>query len=564
MRITWAMALGLGCLSLFLTSVQADEPAAKPARDAGKITAAIDQALDKRLTEEKVPASPLAADAEFMRRAYLDLTGRIPTSEQAVAFLDSKDSDKRARLIDQLLDSSNYGRHFAIVWSDLITKRDENNRGLNTAGFKDWLAESFNTNRGWDEIVRDLLTADGPTDKAPQGTFFLANRDMTAIAPAKVVGSTANLFLGVQLQCAECHNHPFIREWKQNDFWGVAAFFSRTRAGGATGLVANRGGGTQTITESASSGNTGRGGFAGFNRGGGTRPPSGATIEIPDPIDPRRRTGKFVKAKFFLSDEPKLEGSGPYRPELAKWLTAKDNPFFAKAAVNRLWAHLFVRGFVNPIEDMHDGNPPSHPELLKLLVTEFTDSGFDLKHLLRAFCNTKAYQRTSSPIKGNEDDTQLFSRTTVKVMNPEVLYDSLTQAMGVSNLGGTTTPSRFGGGAIGRGPQGGGREQFVAFFTTKDESDDATEIGFGIPQYLRLMNSRPFNEGGVVVERLMKDDSSPEKVIEGLFLTTLSRRPEPDEVKKLAAYVAKKKDPKAGYNGVLWVLLNSAEFLCIR
>jgi hypothetical protein len=529
--------------------------AAEEKRDPVAVAAAIDRELDKRLAKEKIPASAAASDAEFLRRVYLDLTGRIPTAEQSAAFLDSKDPEKRKKLIDDLLASPEYGRHFGIIWSDLIVKRDEANRVLNTTAFKKWLADSFNENRGWDKIVRDMLTAEGASGESPATMFFVANRDMNAVAPAKVVGTTANLFMGIQLQCAQCHNHAFIREWKQTDFWGVAAFFSQTRSNGG---AQNQPNAAVTIAEGPANN-------AGRRPGMGPQPASTpGAIEIPDPTDPRRRTGKVIKAKFFKGDEPTLPEKGPTRPAFADWLTSAENKFFAPAAVNRLWAHFFARGFVNAIDDMHDDNPPSHPELLQLLTDEFKASGFDRKHLIRAICNSNAYQRTSKPLKENDQDTQLFSHMTVKVMSAEVLYDSLCAALGTTELRTTGGGPGRGAGAAGRGAPAGPREAFVNFFSTKEDSDDPTEFSLGIPQFLRLMNSQQFNEAGPALEKLIKDGASTDKVLEALYLTTLSRRPTEDEVKKLSAFIAKKKEPKDGYVAVLWVLLNSAEFVCIR
>jgi hypothetical protein len=553
----WSWALGLACVgALAAGPARAAEPEQKAARDPAAVAAAIDRALDKRLVQEKIPASPVASDAEFLRRAYLDLTGRVPTAEQAIAFLDSKAPDKRPKLIDELLASPNYGTHFGTIWSDLIVKRDDNNRLLNTTAFKKWLGDSFNENRGWDQIVHAMLTASGTVEENAAATFFVAHRDMNALVPSKVVGTTANLFMGIQLHCAECHNHAFIRDWKQTDFWGVAAFFNQTRSTGGRQGQQNT---PISISEGAAPAGGRRPGFGGFGRPSVT----GAKIEIPDATDPRRRTGKVVAAKFFLDEEPKLGNTGPYRPVFADWLVSAENKYFAPAAVNRMWAHLFARGFVNPLDDMHEGNPASHPELLQLLADEFRASGFDLKHLIRVVCNSQAYQRTSKPVNGNEEDAQLFSRQTVKIMHPEVLYDSLCTALGVSEL---RTTTGFGGrGAGGRGfPGGGSRAAFVNFFSTKEEGDDPTEMSFGVPQFLRLMNSRPFNDGGAVVGQLMKDGAGTEQVIEQLFLTALARRPTEAEAKKMAEFVARKAEPKDGYVGVLWVLLNSAEFVCVR
>jgi hypothetical protein len=336
----------------------------------------------------------------------------------------------------------------------------------------------------------------------------------------------------------------------------MAAFFNETRAAG--GRMGNMN--TPISISEGAAPPAGRRPGMGFGR------PSlrGAQIEIPDAVDPRRRTGKIVKAKFFLGEEAKFEDKGPYRPTLAEWLASAENKFFAPAMVNRMWAHFFARGFVNPIEDMHDDNTNTHPELLKLLADEFRASEFDLKHLIRCICNSEAYQRTSKPLKENSDDVQYFSHMAVKVMSPEVLYDSLCLALGTRELRMAGAGPGRGFAAGPRGPGGGSREAFVRFFSTKEEGDDGTEMGFGVPQFLRLMNSRPFNEGGAVINRLTENGATTEQILESLFLTTLSRRPTAEEIQKFAAYIARRENPKEGLNGALWVLINSAEFMCVR
>src|SRR5262249_27656782 len=207
--------------------------------------------IQKKLDAEKLKPSARADDAEFLRRAYLDITGKIPSADKAAAFLDSTEPDKRAKLIDELLASPDFGRNFAIIWRTLLVKRDvDANRNLTMGGFQEWLAGRFNENPGWDKVVAEILTADGPTDKTPQGMFFLANRDMTRVDPAKITGAVSNLFLGVQMQCAECHNHPFVRQWKQTDFWGMPAFFGRVRDDSAP-QKGNKAAPTGKITESS-------------------------------------------------------------------------------------------------------------------------------------------------------------------------------------------------------------------------------------------------------------------------------------------------------------------------
>jgi hypothetical protein len=261
-----------------------------------------------------------------------------------------------------------------------------------------------------------------------------------------------------------------------------------------------------------------------------------------------------ARAKFFLGEEPKLDDKVTYRKPFVAWLTAPENKYFARAAVNRMWAHFFAKGFVNPIEDMRDDNPASHPELLNTLAKEFSDSGYDLKHLIRCITLSKAYQRTSQPLPKN--DPALFSHMAVKVMNAEVLYDSLCIALGEDRL-------QMGGPPI-RDKTITERDRFVEFFSTRGQDDEATEFSFGVPQFLRLMNSAQFNKGGAIVGRLANEGTPPEKVIEGLFLATLSRRPTDAELKRMSAYVARQADARAAYNGVLWILVNSAEFVCNR
>jgi hypothetical protein len=272
-------------------------------------------------------------------------------------------------------------------------------------------------------------------------------------------------------------------------------------------------------------------------------PLPGAAIAIPDPTDPSQ-TLHPVSARFFHGDEPKLSETGPYAPHFAHWLTARENEYFAAAAVNRLWAHFFARGLVNPIDAMQVGNEPSHPEVLAALEQEFKTSGFDQKHLIRAICNSQAYQRTSRPLAENASDEQWFSHMAVKVLGPEAMCDSLAIAMGQ------------------KPPQGQSRTRFVDLFTTKEVGDDPTEFTHGVPQFLSLMNSRQYNAGSPVLNTLA--GSSPEQAIERLYLTVLSRRPSAPEVERMTAFVAGSSEPRTAYADLLWVFLNSAEFVVNR
>ncbi len=392
---------------------------------AATLAGKIDQHIDSRLAQEKIPASPLADDAEFLRRVFLDLTGHIPTAEQARGFLDKTDPCKRAKLIDDLLADSEFGRHLAEIWTDILIKRDpDNNKGLKTEAFTAWLAEQFNQGRGWNQIVTSLVTAEGREENRPEVLFVLANQDNNQPAPEKLVGAVGNLFMGVQIQCSQCHVHPTVAKWNQKDFWGLAAFFGHTHIE-REGAGKNKKGGIATVKD---------GELAPMAKGKGkgkdkaVKPmPVGAVINIPDPNDSKKITGT-ARARFFEGEWPNLSPRGSYRPALAAWLTSPGNRWFAPAAVNRFWAHFFSRGFVNPLEEMHEKNPPTHPALLQALAAEFTRSGYDVKLLIRAICNSNAYQRTSRPVPENQNDERLFSRMPVKVLGARELLASLTIA----------------------------------------------------------------------------------------------------------------------------------------
>jgi hypothetical protein len=485
----------------------------------------IDKAIQQQLTIDKVPASPRADDAEFLRRVYLDITGVIPPAEKVVAFLDSKDPAKRAKVIDDLLASPAYGRHMADIWQNMLLPRNSDNRRLQSEPLHKWLSEAFNDNKGWDKVVSDFLTATGPVDKNGAVTFYLANP-----TPDKVTDIVTRLFLGVQLQCAQCHNHPFT-SWKQDEYWGMAAFFSKVRMNGKVKGAAKKGI-TLAIDETG--------------KGKGPKLPVSA-LRVPP--------------KFLQGEQPRLDRNTPYRPVLAKWLTSPENPFFARAMVNRMWGHFFGRGFVNPVDDMHDKNPASHPVLLDVLAGQFAKGGFDVKDLARAICNSQTYQRTSKPVGDNENDDALFSHMAIKVMSPEQLFDSLE-----SVVGGQKTKPRAA--ANGKKPNpakkknpAGARMAFVTFFQTEDGADP-TEFQWGIPQALRLMNSPQLSNGAALLNKVLtKKGQSPGRVIEQLYLATLSRRPTAQETTRLTAYVAKQDGPsRKAYSDILWALLNSSEF----
>ncbi|MBA4067491.1 MAG: hypothetical protein C0501_28035 [Isosphaera sp.] len=504
-----------------------DAPAAaappKGARPAADVAADIDRLVDARLAAEKVTASPTADDATFLRRATLDLTGEVPTAEAAAAILADKAPDKRAKLIDALLASPKFGQHLATTWNNrLVPLSDKNQRVYDTV-FVGWLAAAANANRPWNEVVADLLTAETAADKArPPVTLFRVNPE-----PKLVATAAARQFLGVRLECAECHNHP-TAAWQQREFWGLAAFFARVRSD------------KNKVTEGPATPPKLKPGEK-----PPPEPPAGAAVRIPD--DAYANPGAVVRAKFLGGPEPDLPADGPYRPALARWLTAADNPYFARAAANRLWAHVFGRGIVHPADDFDASNPPSHPEVLDLLAREFAASGFDQKHLLRCLCATRAYHRSGRPAAGHEAaDDRLLARMRPKLLTPEQLYASLGVVLGPQPLT----------------ELGGKREAFASFFAAPDGDDDG--YNHGIAQVMRLLNADVLHRGAGAVEKAAKKGADPAAAVDALFLAALARHPTADERKRMTAFVAGRPEPKAGYAGVLWALLNSAEFVINR
>ncbi len=497
-------------------------PAVKPSTEGQKLgfhdlARKIDEAIDKRLQAEKVSPSDRADDAEFLRRVCLDVTGHIPTAEKAAAFLDSKEPNKRAKLVDELLESTDYGRHMADIWQTLLLPRNSDNRALQTEPMVKWLEESFNKDKPWNTTVHELLTANGAQDKNGAVTYFVANATVD-----KITDNVTKVFLGVQLQCAQCHNHPFT-DWKQAEYWGMATFFMKVEA--TPPQLALRNGNAPEVKET-------------------DRPRRGKNV-LPD-------SAKTVPAKFLGGVEPKVVRSEPYRPVLADWITTKQNPYFSKAMVNRVWAQFMGRGLVNAVDDMHDGNPASHPELLADLAEQFAANQFDVKYLIRSLCNSQAYQRSSKTTAANKDATaDTYAHMAIKVLTPEQFFDSLRTALS-QGRGPAEAPSI-------KGPKGQNfspRTQFVLFFQA-EEGADPTDYQAGIPQALRLMNAPALN--GSLAAQAMVRGKTQEQAVEQLYLATVNRRPKSNEL-EMVGRLMKKEDASKVYSDLLWALLNSSEF----
>ncbi|MBM3982260.1 MAG: DUF1553 domain-containing protein [Planctomycetes bacterium] len=508
--------------------------------DPKEVAATIDTHLDKVLNVAKLKPAGRSEDAEFLRRVYLDLTGRVPTAEQAAGFLDSKDADKRAKLIDALLATPQYGEQFGRTWRDWICPPElpsDANGGkqphTEAQNLGKWLGTRFAAGDPWDAIARDVLTAEGDIKSKPQVIFFALSGEGGKATPAGSARATASLFMGVQFQCAECHDDPY-RAWSQKEHWALAAFFAKT---------------------------TGDFGKVSESRGGG-RP------EITIPKSAFKNAGNNVPAAFLGEKSPAVKGDA-LRPAFAEWLTAKDNPYFARAFANRLWFYFFSRGIVNPVDDFRELNPPSHPGLMKLLANEFADSGFDVKHLVRCICNSEAYQRTSRVAAGADEQavaamTANFGRMPLRVMTADVLLDSLKLAYGDPKLDLRAIDPKDGNANGESAPVAEPYLEFLRRFGTNE--DDATDFTHGIPQMLAMINHPRLLAGSNLLDAKLKAKPAPgaDEVVEFLYLSTLSRRPTAAEKAAADRYLKKAPDPTKGYNGVLWMLVNRTEYLLVR
>lgn len=482
----------------------------------------IDQEVMKRLNKEGVKPVPVCDDAEFLRRVHLDLVGVIPTAEKAKAFLDSKDANKRQKLVDELLADPRFGTFMAEVWTTLMVPRESNNRALKVEPLQKWLAAGFNEGKPLNKLVHELVTATGPIDENAAGIYFVGNPTVD-----KITDNVSRMFMGVQLQCAQCHNHPFT-DYKQTEYWGMAAFFMKTRMNANPQQAAKKGT-SIVVSESATA--------------------KGKKQQLPD-------SAKIVPAKFLQGDTPKIATSDPARPVLADWMTSKDNPFFAKAMVNRFWFQMFGRGLVHTVDDMHDDNPASHPELLATLTEQFKLGNFDTKQLLRAIIASDAYQRTSkSTVDSASIEPDLYSQRIVRTMHPEQLFDSLITVVGKGPL----AKAKGEGKAVDKKGPVGPRDNFLSFFRV--EEFNPLDYTAGIPQALRIMNSQLTNRGEFFGAGLAAGAKSPQQAIENIYLTILSRRPTEEETRRMVQYIGKQETPRAGFGDIVWALLNSSEFV---
>ncbi len=537
-RLTWGLILAVPLLAW-----------GRAAADPPEVSRKIDQLLANGWAEAGVKPAPLADDAEFMRRVYLDLAGRIPSVSEARSFLKDGRPDRRERLVEQLLASPRYAAHFTNIWRAILIPEASNNFLVRAqqGGFEGWLKKQFTANVPYDQMTRNLLTASmggqgvgalvslGTGEPSPSAFFFAKE-----FKPESLAASTARIFLGVSVECAQCHNHPFT-DWKREQFWSFAAFFS--------GIQSQQ--------------------FQDFLL---------PSKEIPDKRELHiPGTETLVQAKYLDNSAPAWKDKASSRATLADWVTARDNRYFGRAAVNRVWAYFLGTGLVEPVDDMvGQTSLATHGAVLELVTREFAEHQFDMKFLVRAITSTQAYQRTSAgaaqaPKTETGSDPALFAHMPLRGLTGEQLFDSLVMATGYrdgGNTGDDLLTAVIGGNKSARGT-------FLTKFA--NQTQRPTQAQRSILQALALMNGKviadatSLEHSETLTAILVGPFPNNASRIETLYLATLSRHPSAKELDRAAQFVQDAvHQPNAGGNAgsvynraladVFWALLNSSEF----
>jgi hypothetical protein len=488
--------------------------------------------IDKRVAEkwDAIEPAPLADDATVLRRASLDLIGRIPRVSELRELFDDTAADRRERALERLFEHPLYPIHLGAVYRRQLLPANGQPFLFANPQFKSWLEQQFRDNVPYDKTVRDLLTAPtgfnqsmrgaGNNNVSPASAFFQANE----FKPENVVSNVSRVFLGVRLECAQCHDHPFAR-WTRRQFWETASFFASIQR------------------------NVPR-----FNENGRQRP----AVEIVDRQMQIPGTDKVVRARFLDKVRPEWKDDDDTRAVFAEWVTSPKNPFFARAAVSRLWHHFFGHGLIEPLdEEPTDESPPSHPELLQELADQLIAHEFDLKVIMRGMVLSQTYQRSSKQTHPSQDDPRRYARRTVRGLFPEQMFDSLVVATGFREEVGQQRLG-FGG--------GGARFDFLNRFAN---TDLPSEKQTSILQALSLMNGKltadatHLKRSQTLAAIVDAPFLSTFDKVETLFLATLSRRPSADELDRFVGHVRAggvRQDEASALADVFWVLLNSTEF----
>lgn len=537
-----ALALGLltVCAGLAVIGTGRDAFAARPQSKSAEGTGAKPDFLDAMIRDSweqaSIKPSRPASEEEFLRRAYLDVLGRIPNIQEASAFLRSREPDKRGKLVQYLLDHPDYAKHFANHWAVALVGRKRQERMVDRPALAAWLRRQLNENRPWNEMAYELITAKGSNKENGAVNFTLSHLEFGAVP---LTSMTTRVFLGQQIQCTQCHDHP-SNDWKQADFWGINAFFKGIKSEEVTATNAS-GADVYDHTEVRDEPTDT---YSSFDRRNGL-----VGIAFPTFLDGRK-----------ISQAADVDR----RVELGKMVTDPENDAFARALVNRMWAHFMGRGFVFPVDDFGPHNPPSHPELLDRLAEEFKASGYDLKKLIGWIMASEAYHLSSVTNPSNEKDDSLFSHMALKPMTPEQLFDSLLVATSAHKAGGGDDTDRR---------RDAWMRQFIFAFAN-DEGEESTFQGT-IPQALMMMNGELMEKavggqpGSFLADLLdqarRQRKGSPEvTMVNGLYMAALSRPPSPRELAKSREFLASYPDTIRVLQDIFWALLNSNEFVLNR
>jgi hypothetical protein len=488
----------------------------------------IDKHVFAKLKLLRIPPSALCNDATFCRRAFLDVIGLIPMPEEVVKFLDDRAPDKRSRLIDTLLERPEYVDFWALKWADRLGCNQRFTGVKGAISFHRWIRDQIAFNVPLDRFVRAIVTAKGPNFTHPPASFYRRVR-----TPEDAVETVSQVFMGVRVGCAKCHNHVAER-WTQDDYYGMAAFFSQVRY------------------------KNGPQNFAQYNKE--------ETVYLLNDSELRQpRTGAVMKPRPLGGEAVNVQKDDDRREALADWLVSPSNPFFAKAAVNRIWYHLTGRGIVEPVDDFRESNPPASTELLNALAQDFVAHGFDVKRTMRLIMNSRVYQLSSLPNKYNADDARYFSHAMVRILSAEQMLDSACLAAGVPeklfNLPPGTRAAQV--------PDGELVHPFLKDFGQPARADACEcERGsdFTLEQALQIVGGRTLHSKVIANEnrigKLLKSNADNATLVDQLFLATLSRHPAPSErnlaVAELAAHP---NDRRRSAEDLFWTLMNHPEFL---
>jgi hypothetical protein len=504
----------------------------------------IDHLVFARLRTLHLLPSNICSDSVFLRRAYLDILGALPSAEEALAFLHDPDPDKRAHLIDRLLERPEFADFWALKWSDLLRSEEKTLDRKGVHVFHDWIRQAIAEGKPLNEFARAIIGSSGSTYSNPPANFYRALRDPLTRAEA-----AAQVFLGVRLQCARCHNHPFDR-WTQNDYYGLAAFFTRVQYKiidnqRSDKLDSHEFAGDQVVYEA---------------RRGEMRHPRTGQVVLP-----------ALPGLPALDSEPE---AGRLQA-LADWVARPDNPFFARTQVNRIWNQLFGRGIVDPEDDFRISNPPANGPLLEALAQEFVAHRFDLRHMVRTIMTSNTYQLSAQPNEYNQDDEANFAHALVRPLQAEQLLDALAQVCGTSTrfpgypaemhavqLPGIPTAAKT------RRRVSNNDELFLQRFGKPERllscacerSDDST-----LAQALQLIAGATINEmlrtPDNRIGKWMDQGKGDHEIVETFYLAALSRLPTTDEINRVEQFLKKSPNRRRALEDFVWGLVNAKEFL---